>query len=192
MAASLLPSEEAAFVVGTIQQRRLQHCSNLCGAARFERQAGTDAVHVSTSAHRRQSDVWPDYSVGCLRESLLRPAARWRIGSRNARATCSPTGPRPPPCAPTSSDCGSPPSPTLSSARSGALTPRPVSMEAKRGLAGSSRRSASRHGGSPGFPLLGKPRVYFCCVIRRIIPRSRAARQRVLRTFWPPPARMVL
>src|SRR5579871_6886469 len=32
------------------------------------------------------------------------PAATWRTGSRNARATCSPTGPRPPRCAPT--NCG--------------------------------------------------------------------------------------
>ena len=32
-------------------------------------------------------------------------AATWRTGSRNARATCSPTGPRPPRCAPTNCGC---------------------------------------------------------------------------------------
>ena len=36
------------------------------------------------------------------------PAARWRTGSRSASSICSPTAPRPPPCAPTSSACGSP------------------------------------------------------------------------------------
>ena len=46
-----------------------------------------------------------------LREGLLRP--RRNGEPRSARATCSPTGPRPPPCAPTSSGCGSPRSPTF-------------------------------------------------------------------------------
>ncbi len=46
----------------------------------------------------------------------IAPAARWRTVSRSARATCSPTAPRPPPCAPTSYACGSPPWPTSYSA----------------------------------------------------------------------------
>ena len=43
--------------------------------------------------------------VYCARE------ARWRTGSRNAKATCSPTEPRAQPCAPTSCGSGSPRSP---------------------------------------------------------------------------------
>ena len=40
--------------------------------------------------------------------SSTAPAARWRTGSRSASSTCSPTAPRPGPCGPTSSACGSP------------------------------------------------------------------------------------
>jgi hypothetical protein len=38
---------------------------------------------------------------------FIAPAARWRIASRNASSTSSPTGPPPRPCAPTSFACGS-------------------------------------------------------------------------------------
>ena len=47
------------------------------------------------------------------------PAAKSRTGSRNSSSTCSPIAPAPPPCVPTSSACGSRPSPTSCSRRSG-------------------------------------------------------------------------
>ena len=46
----------------------------------------------------------------------IAPAATWRTASRNARPTCSPTAPRPRPCAPISCGCGLLPSPMFSSA----------------------------------------------------------------------------
>ena len=42
-----------------------------------------------------------------LYERSIAPAARWRTASRSARPTCSPTAPRPRPCAPISSGSGS-------------------------------------------------------------------------------------
>src|SRR5271166_6465986 len=73
-----------------------------------------------------------------MRRSIA-PAATWRTGSRNAKATCSPTEPRPPRCAPTSCGSGSPRSPMFSSARSGASALRTRS---------SPRRPAARSGSS--------------------------------------------
>ena len=61
---------------------------------------------VVTSLQRRR-DRRPHASTS----ASTAPAARWRTGSRSASSTCSPTAPRPPPCAPTSCACGSPPWP---------------------------------------------------------------------------------
>ena len=47
----------------------------------------------------------------------IAPAATWRATSRNASSTCSPTAPRPPPCAPTSCGYGLPRWPTCWFAR---------------------------------------------------------------------------
>ena len=62
---------------------------------------------------------------------------------RNARATCSPTGPRPPRCAPTNCGCGSPLSPMFSSARSGeSALPTPSSPRPPAARSGSSFSSS--------------------------------------------------
>jgi Transposase DDE domain group 1 len=68
-------------------------------------------IHTAMgSARHLYEDVY------CQRpcEAWLRHDARWKIGSRNVRATCSPTARRRPPCAPINCGCGSPPSPTCS------------------------------------------------------------------------------
>ena len=71
------------------------------------------------------------------------PAARWRTGSRNAKATCSPTEPRPQPCAPTSCGSGSPRSPMRSCALSGAsVLPTPSSPKRPAARSGSSSSSS--------------------------------------------------
>ena len=77
------------------------------------------------------------------------PAARWRTGSRNAKATCSPTEPRPQPCAPTSCGSGSPRSPMRSSALSGAsVLPTPSSPKRLAAQSGSSSSSSQVSSGS--------------------------------------------
>ena len=78
-----------------------------------------------------------------LYEKVYCAAATWRTGSRNARATCSPTGPRPPRCAPTNCGCGSPLSPMFSSARSGeSALPTPSSPRPPAARSGSSFSSS--------------------------------------------------
>jgi len=53
---------------------------------------------------------------GVFTKRSIAPAATWRTASRNARPICSPTAPRPRPCAPISCGCGLLPSPMFSSA----------------------------------------------------------------------------
>ena len=97
---------------------------------RHARQAGTRPPRSSPRRNGHNGEADPRSIVYLVeqgrderplsrREGLLLPAARWRTGSRNAKATCSPTEPRPQPCAPTSCGSGSPRSPMRSCALSG-------------------------------------------------------------------------
>ena len=87
------------------------------------------------------------------RRSIAR-AATWRTGSRNARPICSPTAPRRRPCAPISCGCGSPPSPTFSSApcaasaSSARSSPRPIAPPSVSSCSRSARSCGSRSAAS--------------------------------------------
>jgi hypothetical protein len=83
-------------------------------------------------------------TAACSTRRSIALAATWRTASRNAKATCSPTAPRPRQCGPTSSGCGSPPSPMGSFARSGASA-LPIPSSPRRPAA----RSASNSSSSP-------------------------------------------
>ena len=104
-------------------------------ARRFKDFALDDAGQLEPrAARRRQGRAWtqgeaepalrrhlaaaaPRSTPGTSTRTSTAPAARWRTGSRSTSSTCSPTAPRPRPCAPTSSGCGSPRWPTCCSAR---------------------------------------------------------------------------
>ena len=70
-------------------------------------------IRASLSPRCQPPRSTPD---GCMSGSTV-PVARWKIVSRNASWTCSPTAPRRPPCGPISCACGSPRSPTYCSVR---------------------------------------------------------------------------
>ena len=76
------------------------------GAASSPRRSGRKARPIRASSSPRSSAARRARGSS-MRISTVR-AVTWRTGSRNASSTSTPTGPRPPPCVPISSDCGSP------------------------------------------------------------------------------------
>ena len=70
-----------------------------------------------SALHRHLAGAQPRSMRAASTRRSTAPAARWRTGSRNASSTCSPTAPRPRPCAPTSCACGSRRWPMCCSAR---------------------------------------------------------------------------
>ena len=69
-------------------------------------------TRASSSPRSRAAEIDAPHP---LRGDLLRPRRDGEPDQGAASSTCSPTAPRPPPCAPTSSGCGSPRSPTCCS-----------------------------------------------------------------------------
>ena len=88
-------------------------------------------------------------STRFLYEKVYCARGEMRTGSRNAKATCSPTEPRPQPWAPTSCGSGSPRSPMRSCAPSGAsVLPTPSSPKRPAAQSGSSSSSSLVSSGS--------------------------------------------
>ena len=80
------------------------------GAGSSPRPNGRKARPIRASSSPRSSRE-RDRGPPPLREALLRPRRDGEPHQGMPAATCSPTAPRPPPCAPTSCACGSPPWP---------------------------------------------------------------------------------
>ena len=76
------------------------------GAASSPRRSGHRARPIRASSSPRSSALRRERDSSTRRSTAL--AATWRTASRNASSISLPTGPRPPPCAPTSCACGSP------------------------------------------------------------------------------------
>ena len=72
-----------------------------------------------TRASSSPRSASPTSTLGPSTSRSTAPAARSKTGSKSSSSTCSPIAPRPRACAPTSSGCGSRPSPTCWSRRSG-------------------------------------------------------------------------